>query len=280
MKRVLLSLGVVLFVLAAQRVTSFAEKAAPKDGAEDGKGAVLEVTGRTRCTPGRKAILAPVPLHPVVEVLVVPGDRVKKGQELIKIDDDEPKADVRAKQAAWDNAKTTLVEATRYLTEVKQLYLAGSMPSKSYHEMKAAAIKAERDEKAAKAALDGSMAELEHYTVTAQIDGVVAWLDVYPGMVSRPGTTVWGEILDLSEVDVICDLTPDQVESVALGQAAEIRLGKKQEHVGTGRVVYISIQADKATGLLPVVVRVPNPKGRLRCEIPVQVRFTEASANK
>src|SRR5947199_8538007 len=55
----------------------------------------LEVMGRTQCAPGRKAALAPVPLHPVVEVLVRPGDRVKKGQELVKIDADEPTAEVR-----------------------------------------------------------------------------------------------------------------------------------------------------------------------------------------
>ena len=34
------------------------------------------------------------------------------------------------------------------------------------------------------------------------------------GMVSRPGTSTWGEILDLSEIEVRCELTLDQVERV------------------------------------------------------------------
>ena len=58
----------------------------------------------------------------------------------------------------------------------------------------------------AQANLEASRAELEHYTVTAPIDGVVSWLDVHPGTVSRPGTTVWGEILDLSELEFISSL--------------------------------------------------------------------------
>src|SRR6476646_8503241 len=62
--------------------------------------AALEVTGKTQPAPGRLAVIAPVVLHPVVEVKVAPGDRVKKDQLLIKLDDDEPRADVRAKQAA------------------------------------------------------------------------------------------------------------------------------------------------------------------------------------
>ena len=62
---------------------------------------------------------------------------------------------------------------------------------------------------AAKAAIDGNKAELEHFTVLAPIDGAINWLDVYLGTVSRPGTTLWGELLDLSEMDARCDLSPE-----------------------------------------------------------------------
>ena len=34
-------------------------------------------------------------------------------------------------------------------------------------------------------------------------------------MVSRPGTTVWGEILDLSEIDVRCELTAEQADQAS-----------------------------------------------------------------
>lgn len=60
---------------------------------------------------------------------------------------------------------------------------------------------------AAKAAIDGAKVELEHFTVLAPIDGAMNWLDVYLGAVSRPGTTLWGERIDLSEMDARCDLT-------------------------------------------------------------------------
>jgi multidrug resistance efflux pump len=49
-----------------------------------------------------------VPLHPVVDVLVEPGSRVKKGQVLVKLDDDEAQADVRNKQALLANTKIAL----------------------------------------------------------------------------------------------------------------------------------------------------------------------------
>jgi multidrug resistance efflux pump len=149
------------------------------------------------------------------------------------------------------------------------------LPEQKLQEARVSALRAEQDHRSAKAALESSKAELEHYTVVALVDGVVAWLDVHLGMVSRPGTTVWGEILDLSEIDVRCDVTSEQADRVVLGQEAQVQANGRKEVYGVGKVVVVGIAADKATGLVPVLVRLANLKGRLRCEVPVQVHFKE-----
>jgi membrane fusion protein, multidrug efflux system len=240
---------------------------------------VMEVPGRTQATPGRKGIIAPVPLHPVVEVLVAPGDRVKKGQALVKMDDDEARAEVQAKKAALESARIALQESRRYLGAVEKASQSGSLSEQKYHEIKVAALKAEMDERAARAMLESAQAELEHYVVSASIDGVVSRLDVNPGTVSRPGTTVWGEILDLSEIDVRCELTANQADRVFVGQTAEVRANGKKDRSRVGRVVFVGSAADKTSGLVPVVVRLGNPDGRLRCEMAVQVRLSCSVTN-
>jgi RND family efflux transporter MFP subunit len=238
------------------------------------------VVGRTQCSPGRKATIAPVPLHPVVEVLVVPGDRVKKDKVLVKLDDDEPQADVRNKKALADSAKVVLEEAVRYLKKSEEMFKDGVCPEARYFAARTAALKADLDERAAVAAWESSKAELEHYEVTASIDGVVSWLEVYPGMVSRPGTTVWGEILDLSEIDIRCDVTLEQADRIKAGQDAQVRQTRKTGVQLTGKVVMVGITVDAATGLVPVTARVPNSEGILRCGEPVQISFSEGSKDK
>jgi RND family efflux transporter MFP subunit len=233
------------------------------------------VVGRTQCAPGRKAAIAPVPLHPVVAVLVAPGDRVKKGQPLVKLDADEPEADVRAKEAALEGARVALAEARRYLGRVEGT--ATSVPEQTLHAARVALLKAETDERAAKAALEASKAELEHYVVEAQIDGVVSWLDVYPGQVSRPGTTLWGEVVDLRELDVRCEVAPARADLLAAGQAADVAAAPGGPPLAAGRVAYVGVAADERTGLVPVLVRLANPGGRLRCGVPVAVRFRDAA---
>jgi multidrug resistance efflux pump len=204
-----LGCGVLALVVAARGGSPATKSASglglwPNSGeaASDGS---IEVAGVTQCVPGRRASIAPVPLHPVVDVKVVPGDYVKKGQLLVKLDDDEARADVRAKQAQLESAQYSAAEARRFLTKARAKQAV--LPEQRLHEAELAVRKSEADERAARAALDSSEAELEHFSVSAVIDGVVSWLEVYPGLVSRPGTSLWGEIVDIRELDVRCEAT-------------------------------------------------------------------------
>jgi RND family efflux transporter MFP subunit len=240
-------------------------------------GGPLEVTGLTQCAPGRRGIIAPVPLHPVIEVKVQPGQRVKKGQELVTLDDDEPRADVRLKQALLDSAQHAAKEARRFLAKAESV--TEIMPEQRLFDARLALRKAEADERAARASLDSAAAELEHYRIVAVLDGVVSWLDVYPGVVARPGTTVWGEIVDLRELDVRCELTPDEADRVAVGEKVEVRPAGGKSLAGAS-IVFIGPVADAKSGRVPVLVRLPNPDEHLRSGVPVSVRFTTQAVCK
>jgi membrane fusion protein (multidrug efflux system) len=206
-----------------------------------------------------------------VDVLVVPGEHVKKGQILVKIDDDEARADVRMKEALLESAQSTANEARRFLAKARSKQEI--LPEQRLHEAEHAVRKTEAEQRAAQAALDSSRAELEHFNVAAAIDGVVSWLDVHPGVVSRPGTSVWGEIVDLRELDVKCELTPQQADDVALGQPVETRAADRDGAPSIGRLIFIAPVADQKSGLVPVLVRLRNSDQRLRCGVSVSVRF-------
>jgi len=236
----------------------------------------IEVTGYTQCIPSNKAIIAPAVLHPVVEVLVKPGDRVKKDQPLVKLDDDEPQADVRNKQAILENTRVSLKENRRYLAKLDSPLHIGVVSEQKLHDLRTLTLKNEMDERAAAAALDGAKAELEHYVVTAPIDGVINKLEVHLGMVSRPGTTVWGEILNLKELDARCLVSSEQADQIEVGQKVEIRRKGTPITPGeviVGKVIFIAFAAEKEGGPIPVLIRFSNPQEKLRCGIPVQVRM-------
>ena len=221
----------------------------------------------------RRGIIASAILRPVVEVLVGPGDRVTKGQVLIKLFDLEPQAKIRAREKELRSIEARAEYSRRNLDLVEKSLQTGALPGTTYNEVRSTALYYESQMLAAEAELSLAQAELKLYTVTASIDGEVAWLDVSPGTVTWPGTLIWGEIVDLRELDVRCELSPVQAEQVAVGQSAEVWLDGKAEAAGTGKVVFVGKVADRNSGFVPVVVRVANPQERLRAEVAVKVRF-------
>ena len=268
----LVACGLILGVLAVCELASPAADA-PAASAQPGPAAPLEVSGRTRCMLSRRGIIASAILRPVVEVLVGPGDRVTKGQVLIKLFDLEPQAKLRVREKELRSIEARAQYSRRNLELAERSRQTGALPENTYNEIRATALSNEAQMLAAEAELSLAQSELKLYTVTASIDGEVAWLDVSPGTVSWPGTLIWGEIVDLRELDVRCELTPVQAEQVVVGQSAELWLEGKAEAAAAGKVVFIGKSADRNTGLVPVMVRVANPQERLRAEIGVKVRF-------
>jgi multidrug resistance efflux pump len=295
----------------------------PAQAAEEGP---FTVDGLTWPAPGHAGTIAPTVRQPVTEVLVAEGQRVKKDQPLIRLDDEEAVLALKAKKAEMDAQKEAVaqikakpvhakVDEARALLEKAQaatesarkkaemlapLAKQGVVAEKNYNAARAeyeqaqAAERAARDKvtqerdtphqqqiwqeeaklRSATADWERARSDLEDYTIKAPIAGVVSWLKARPGMISRPGTDPWGEVLDLSELDVRCRLPSPDLDRVAMGQPAEV-FDEAGRHVISGKVVTIGVAADRQSERheVPVIVRIQNPEGRLRCYIPVKVRF-------
>jgi HlyD family secretion protein len=278
MKRIpLAGCGLIMVVLAVWQLAPRVANA-PAAAAQPSPVAPLEVPGRTRCMLAHRGIIASAILRPVVNVMVAPGDHVKKGQPLIKLYDLEPRAKVLAREKELKSIEAKARFSRRNLDLAERAHGSASLPERTYNDISATALSYEADVLAAAAELSLAEAELKLYTIMAPIDGEIAWLDVSLGTVSWPGSLIWGEIVDLRELDVRCDLSSAQAERVSVGQSAEIRLDGKPEPAGTGKVVFIGKMADRNTGLVPVVVRMSNPDQRLRAEVPVKIRFQPEQA--
>ena len=101
----------------------------------------------------------------------------------------------------------------------------------------------------------------------------MSWLEVYPGLVSRPGTSLWGEIVDIRELDVRCEVTSEQADEVSLGEPVELRTSDGKRALPLGHVIYIAPVADPKTKQVPILVRIHNRDQRVRCGISVAMRF-------
>lgn len=297
----------------------------PISAAEDDR---ITLDGTTYPAPGHAGTIAPTIRRAIKEVLVTEGERVKKGQSLIQLDDDEARIKLKVKQADQeaqkevvaqmhqklkpfegkvDQAKADL-EKARAATENAQkkvemlqpLVKDGVVAEKRFLDAKTAFQQSQADERAAhdkleqqcnqpimqqireeEAKLRSATAEweqakssLEDCTIKAPISGIVSGLKAQPGMIARPGTATWGEVLDLSELDIRCRIPSKSIDQVSVGQQAEV-YDERGRHVGRGKVVAVGVAADRLSDRhdIPVLVRVKNSEETLRCYVPVKVRF-------
>lgn len=213
-----------------------------------------------------------------------------------------PREELRAEaRALLENARVTHAAAKDYLDRLEGPRKLGAVTERQYIDAKTARLEAETEEAAAdahlqhllkhpvaqeaarhkaavvcaEAELEAAEAELGHYTITATIDGVIASLDVYPGTVSRPGLAVWGEILDLNQIDVRIELSPERASGLKLGSRAEVVVDGTAGKAWPAEVVFISPAADPSSGQLPVSVRIVTADGQIPCHVPARVRFLD-----
>jgi multidrug resistance efflux pump len=128
----------------------------------------------------------------------------------------------------------------------------------------------------AKATARVARSDLDGHTGAARLAGVVVRLGARPGQAGRPGAAVWGEVVDLAELVARCLVPAGDAGCLRPGQAGAVELdggGSRFE----GRVRLVGRVAD-AAGLLPVLVRVANPGGRLPCHAPVTAHFGGGTA--
>jgi HlyD family secretion protein len=196
-------------------------------------------------------------------------------------------------------AGVNTVAAGRHLMHMHALIQEGAVSQRDYEKAETAYADAKEAERAALARLEKALlqpralqvlalkatmnegaaevaqakAQRANCELQSPIHGVVTELTACPGLIVRPGTAVWGRIVDDSELEIRCGLTPEQADQVHVGQS--VRVAARGRSV-QGKVVFVSICLDRKTGQVPVLVHIQNQKTRFRCYAPVEVRFGES----
>jgi HlyD family secretion protein len=179
----------------------------------------------------------------ITHLAVEEGDRVRKGQFLLQIDEGNPRAvarsseySMRALRGDLDSAKAALVQARADFARADSNYKAGIIPAADRDRTRtavttgeAAVEAAQRRVEQAGASLQGARDTLAKTTILSPMDGIVTARRVEEGEVAvigvqnSPGTVLL-TISDMSVVEAELEVDETSVPTVKLGQEAEVRL--------------------------------------------------------
>jgi RND family efflux transporter MFP subunit len=254
-----------------------------------------ELLGNTQPLPGRIArVSANVEGH-VLSVLggegsaVREGQHVQAGQVIVRLDDRIARAN-RAKFAAQLDDLAEQKKQAGFAVELAELEVkrlkdlrrtAGTgslLVSKVEMDKAAIALKEAKSKELGVAGKEGALRaelksldeQLDYYTLRAPIAGTLGLVQVAAGQTLPVGTSV-ADVVDLSEIDVLCYAPPDTARRLQLNQTARLAGPAGEKDRPAGKVVFIGVYAQPETGSFAVKVRFPNPGQALRANAVVRV---------
>ena len=275
---------VLVLVLAAGGVALRVSRALPVRtaratvSAEAARQPVPVLSGAGYLVPGDRivAVGARVPGR-VARYLVEEGDRVRKGQALVELDDREYRAAADRARARLASAKARAELARAQLERGRELRARDSLSKQELDvrtnelALSQAAI-AEAD-----AALREAELELEHTVLRAPTDAIVlaklkeAGEIAVPGGFSGSGDLV--RLANMTEVRAEIDINESDLPRIRLGQRAEVTPDAAPDTRYPATVVKLYPQVDRQKGTLKVEVRLDTPDERLLPDMSARVAF-------
>lgn len=223
-------LAAALVLAAASAWWLFWHRPATVTTAQVERGPAVELVYATGFVEAEHPVtVSPRVTAPVAEVLVEEGERIVRGQPLVRLDDSEQRALLA--QARADARGKTLAER-----RVSTLHSQGWVTRAARDEAVAAG-------QASRAAVSALEARLDQMTVRAGISGTVLKRDVEPGDLAIPGKELF-ELGDPARARVTATVDERDIPRIQVGQEALLSTDALPGKVIRGRVTEITPGGD------------------------------------
>lgn len=249
-----------------------AAKTPAADGATSIPVEVLEVAAapfvRALELPGRFSaskivrIGVEVPGH-VVELGGEEGQRVDKGDTLIRLDNRAARATVAQADAQIRAADVAVDGAHTSLSRAEKLAASEVLDQASLDAARTGARQAKAAKAVAEAAKDAALVHLARHEVKAPLSGSVLSRRVEVGENANPGLPLI-EIAVLDPMKLVVDTPEAQIHAIREGASVQVRVPSLDNKLVTGKVKRIPNVADGGTRTFAVEVEVDNPDGAIR----------------
>lgn len=204
-----------------------------------GHARAIRISGQTEAD--QRAVLAVRSGGIIDELRVRQGDRVKAGDLILRLADEE-------KAAAVEMAKAVLGQRQAEWEASERLNKAGSTPKLQLETARSALA-------TARSQLEAAAADLARNEVRAPFDGLIDRVNVEHGAMIMQGAQV-ATIIKLDPVIGVGEVSERDLRYLRNGEEAEVRLVNGE--TVKGKLRYISRDASAATRTFRVEVAIPN----------------------
>jgi membrane fusion protein (multidrug efflux system) len=213
------------------------------------------------------------------------GERIKKGQKLYSIDQQQSEAAYQQALANLKVQETNLIRAEKDVERYRELNKSDAIAKQQVDYAEAAYEAAQKQVEAAKATVRSVQTNVRYSTIVAPFDGTIGISAVRIGASVVPGVTLLNTIS--SDDPIGADITVDQREIYRFTQLAKVKLAKGDTtfRLAFGSDIYpepgviniIDRAVDPQTGTLKMRLTFPNPDHTLRSGMSGTLKVLSAS---
>ena len=209
------------------------------------------ITGTVQ--PQRRADLRAEVSSVVVQVLKDNGDRVKRGDLLVRLDDTAIRDSLSSTQEAQRAAVQSYEQAERQLQRLKTLRESGMASTQQLEDAENRRNTAQSEVAAAKTREVQARQQLQHTLVSAPFDGIVSERKVSAGDTAQIGKELL-KVMDPTSMRLEGLVSADAVAELTVGQAVGFRVNGYGAQEFSGTVTRINPAANANTRQLEVLV--------------------------
>jgi len=199
----------------------------------------------------------------IEKILVDEGYSVKKGDLLVKIDDERFVYRVERCEAVLKQTQAELANAQLILKRKKELYEEGAIPRQMYDDARTQHDSAQAAVERAKADLRLARRELKDTKVYAPAEGGITKKIVSGGEYVKKGTPLLTMVCT-NPLKLSFTVPERYVSQIELGQEAKVKVKAYPGEEFSGEIYSINPQVDATTRTVEIKAYVRNEKGRLK----------------
>jgi membrane fusion protein, multidrug efflux system len=201
------------------------------------------------------------------------GDKVKKGQKLYSIDQQQSEAAYKQALANLSVQEANLEKATKDVERYRELGKKDAIAKQQVDYAETAFATAQQQVEAAKATVRSVQTNVRYATIVAPFAGTIGISSVRLGASVSPGQTLLNTIS--SDDPIAADIAIDQSEIFRFSELlskkntskkdSTFRLAfREQVYSEKGKISFIDRAVDAQTGTIKMRLEFPNPKHSLR----------------
>jgi RND family efflux transporter MFP subunit len=229
----------------------------------------------------------------VEKIMFELGDKVKSGDLIAELEDDElqqqvnrANASIAVVRASTKQRMAELENSKAHLARAETLLKEGLIPKADYESrltafqvVEAQIQLAHAQERQAQAELNELKIRLAQTRIYSPMTGVVARRHVDPGALLGPSTPILS-VVNLSTMVTMANVPEREVGKLRVGNKAMVEVDAFSDRKFTGRIARISPVLDAATRSATVEVEIPNPDGGLKVEMFARVTLDLESSRR